>query len=95
MTHKTRFKTYLENLRNVIRAGDAREESFYAALADLIRGVAQTAGYSGVQVTILPRPTEAGNPDFRVWDGSSRIVGYIEAKAPTEELLDRWEDSAQ
>ncbi len=40
-------------------------------------------------MTIQPRPTEAGNPDFRVWDGTSRIVGYIEAKPPTEELLDR------
>ena len=95
MTYKTFFQAYLANLREIIRTGDAREESFYSALVDLLREVANSAGYSGVQVTILPRPTEAGNPDFRVWDGTSRIVGYIEAKRPTEELLDRWEDSKQ
>lgn len=96
MSHKkTYFKKYLENLANVFRAGDAREESFYSTLADLIRGVAKATGHCGVIVTVLPRPTEAGNPDFRVWDGMSRIVGYLEAKSPTEELLDRVEGSAQ
>ncbi|HEC35590.1 MAG TPA: DNA methyltransferase [Anaerolineae bacterium] len=96
MTHKnTLFKTYLENLRNIIRTGDAREESFYPALANLIWDVAKATGRAEVQVTILPRPTEAGNPDFRVWDGTSRIVGYMEAKPPTEELLDRVEASEQ
>ncbi len=92
---KTHFKTYLKKLTDVIRAGDAREESFYAALADLIRQVAQSTGHAEIRVTILPRPTEAGNPDFRVWDGTSRIAGYIEAKPPTEEYLDRVESSEQ
>lgn len=95
MQKKPYFRTYLENLTNVIRAGDAREESFYPALVHLIGNVAQATGRAQVQVTILPRPTEAGNPDFRIWDGASRIVGYIEAKPPTEELLDRIEASDQ
>ncbi len=92
---KSYFNTYLNTLRDVIGKGDAREESFYSALAELIRQVTKESGYPDIQVTILPRPTEAGNPDFRIWDGISRIVGYIEAKHPKEELLDRFEDSEQ
>ncbi len=92
---KAHFQAYLEKLRDIVRSGDAREESFYPALADLIHQIAAATGRADVQVTILPRPTEAGNPDFRVWDGASRIVGYIEAKPPTEELLDRIEGSEQ
>ena len=29
---------------------------------------------SGLHVTTLPKQTEAGNPDFRVWDGRARII---------------------
>ncbi len=97
MTHSERayFKTYLQRLVKIVRREDAREETFYPALADLIRQIAAATGRADIQVTILPRPTEAGNPDFRVWDGTSRIVGYIEAKPPSEELLDRVEHSEQ
>lgn len=42
----------------------------------------------------MPKKTEAGNPDFRVWDGKQKIVGYIEAKKPGENL-DDIEDSEQ
>jgi len=92
---KAYFQTYLKRLTEVARSGDAREESFYPALAELILQMARATARSKIQVTILPRPTEAGNPDFRVWDGTSRIVGYIEAKPPAEELLDKVEDSEQ
>jgi predicted helicase len=34
----------------------------------------------------LPKKTEAGNPDFRVWDGDNKVVGYIEAKVPNTDL---------
>ncbi len=47
-----------------------------------------------IQVTVLPKPTEAGNPDFRVWDGSYQVIGYIEAKAPGAKL-DQVETSEQ
>lgn len=95
MSQTKLFQVYLDNLTNINRAGDAREESFYPALKGLIENVAQKTRRSAVQVTIQPRPTEGGNPDFRVWDGTSRIVGYIEAKPPTEELLDRIESTEQ
>ena len=86
---------YLKNLADVARQGDAREESFYPALADMLDEVADATGRTHVHVTTLPRPTEGGNPDFRLWNGTDRIIGYVEAKKPTEEQLDSIENSEQ
>ncbi|MCK4237091.1 MAG: DNA methyltransferase, partial [Candidatus Krumholzibacteria bacterium] len=89
------FKRYLRNLSEVALRGDAREESFYSSLKDLLEQVSQQTGRADVHVTTLPKRTEAGNPDFRLWNGTDRIVGYIEAKNPTEERLDEIENSEQ
>ena len=70
MNQKTLFSTYLKNLAAVARQGDAREESFYPALADMLKEVATATGKTDVHVTTLPRPTEGGNPDFRLWNGT-------------------------
>ena len=77
------------------RQGDAREESFYPVLADMLGGMARATGKTNIHVTTLPRPTEGGNPDFRLWNGRDRIVGYIEAKPPKEERLDSIQDTEQ
>jgi very-short-patch-repair endonuclease len=90
---QTIFDTYLDALFNLGRRGDAREESYYPALKDLLEALAQAQGRA-MQVTMLPKPTEAGNPDFRVWDGSYQVIGYIEAKAPGANL-DQVETSEQ
>lgn len=95
MNQKTIFSTYLNNLAAVARQGDAREESFYPALADMLKEIAHATGKTDVHVTTLPRPTEGGNPDFRLWNGTDRIIGYVEAKKPTEERLDIIEKSEQ
>jgi hypothetical protein len=95
MSKKTLFSKYLKELSAVALQGDAREESFYPALADMLAEVAQTSGRTHVRVTTLPKPTDAGNPDFRLWNGTDRIVGYVEAKKPTEERLDLIADSEQ
>ena len=89
------FSAYLQKLANVARQGDAREESYYSTLSKMLEEFAQTAGRTHVHVTTLPRPTDGGNPDFRVWNGTDRIIGYIEAKNPTEEQLDHIEGSKQ
>jgi hypothetical protein len=47
-------------------AGDAREESYYDSLKDLFTDFPLDKGRK-TKVTILPKQTEAGNPDFRVW----------------------------
>ncbi len=95
MTKKTFCKEYLKSLTDVALRGDAREESFYTSLSQLVRKLANVTGRDSVHVTTLPKNTEAGNPDFRVWNGTDRIIGYIEAKQPTEERLDLIEDSEQ
>jgi len=59
MGQKTCFRAYLKNSIKVIRVGDGRGESFYPALADLIRQVAQATGRSEIQVAVLPRPLTA------------------------------------
>ena len=95
MIHKAIFAGYLKELYAVALQGDAREESFYPALADMFNGVAKAQGRKDVHVTTLPKSTDAGNPDFRLWNGTDRIIGYVEAKKPTEERLDGIEQSEQ
>jgi len=95
MSKKTLFAKYLKELSEVAFQGDAREESFYPALADMLSEVAKATGRMQVHVTTLPKQTDAGNPDFRLWNGIDRVVGYVEAKKPTEERLDLIEDSEQ
>jgi len=79
VAHEKLFKDYLKGLVETAQRGDAREESFYPVLATFIENFATATGRKNLHVTIQPRPTEGGNPDFRVWDGQGEIVGYIEA----------------
>ena len=86
---------YLQNIYETAQRGDAREESYYESLSGLLTNYTQSVGKTDIHITTLPKKTEAGNPDFRVWDGSHHIVGYLEAKAPTVEDLNRVERSEQ
>jgi len=81
------LRQYLKRILKVARLGDAREESFYSALETLLNEFAVSEKKKGVHVTSQPTRTDAGNPDFRVWD-ERRIVGYIEAKTPDRNLDD-------
>jgi len=94
-------KKYLSNLFKTYQKGDAREESYYKHLADFITAYSESernlpAGKARkkIDVTILPKKTEAGNPDFRIWDGRQKIIGYIEAKDLSVDL-NKIEDSEQ
>ncbi len=89
------IKQYLKNLTDTFNRGDAREESYYKHLDELIKQYANLRSIKNVDVTILPKKTEAGNPDFRIWDGKSHITGYIEAKDPSITNLDHIERSEQ
>jgi len=95
MNPKGMFKSYVKALAGVAQQGDAREESFYPCLAEMLAAMAEATGKKDVHVTTLPKPTDGGNPDFRLWNGKDRIVGYVEAKRATEEHLDLIEDSEQ
>ncbi len=86
--------SYLTKIHELASRGDAREESFYPLLAEVLKEFADSTG-KNVRITTLPKKTEAGNPDFRVWDGLQHITGYIEAKSPTIGDLNGIEDSEQ
>jgi predicted helicase len=88
------IKQYLHEIIKTTERGDAREESYYSALAGLFETFATGIGKTKIQITTLPKKTDAGNPDFRIWDGTQNIVGYIEAKKPGENL-DHIENSDQ
>ena len=92
---KEMLRPYLKKLFEVNKIGDAREESFYSTLEGLLNAYTEFVGRKNIHVTTLPKKTEAGNPDFRVWDGQQHIVGYIEAKAPAVEFLDQIETTDQ
>ncbi len=89
------LKSYLNEIYKIYINGDAREESYYSTLSNLIKKYAKSTRKNKIEITILPKKTDAGNPDFRVWDGSQHIIGYIEAKAPTQTNLDRIQASEQ
>ncbi|MGB9771956.1 MAG: type ISP restriction/modification enzyme [Candidatus Kapaibacteriota bacterium] len=88
------LKDYVKNICETATKGDAREESFYPALMDFLERYCQSTNRNNISITVLPKKTEAGNPDFKVWDGSQHITGYIEAKEPGKNL-DSVEDSEQ
>lgn len=79
---------YLKNITEVTKHGDGREESYYSALEQLFYNFSETQLKRKIHVTTLPKKTDAGNPDFRIWDGRMHVTGYIEAKAPTTQNLD-------
>ena len=92
---KQLLEQYLKNLTNTFQRGDAREESYYANLDELIKKTAVFLKVKNIDITILPKKTEAGNPDFRIWDGKNHITGYIEAKDPSTANLDYIEGTEQ
>lgn len=86
MKLETRLKHYFQALHETARRGDAREESFYPTLRTFLSEWAGQQGHEGIHITVNPRPTEGGNPDFRIWDGDQRVIGYVEAKQPGADL---------
>jgi len=89
------LKSYFKKIFEIASRGDATEESYYSALESLLNEYAESYGKKNIHITTLPKKTDAGNPDFRVWDGKQHIVGYIEAKALTTEYLDQIETTEQ
>ncbi len=82
------LRSYLKKIYEIIQRGDAREETYYSTLEKLLQEYSESINKKDIKITTLPKQTEAGNPDFRVWDGKQHIVGYIEAKKPGSNLDD-------
>jgi hypothetical protein len=89
------MQSYMLSLFEAGKTGDATEQSYYSSLSVLIEGIALLQKRKYIKVTTLPKRTEAGNPDFRVWDGGQNIVGYVEAKAPDTANLEQVETTDQ
>ena len=85
------LKVYLKEIFEIANRGDAREESYYSCLETLLKDYIKSTSKADIYITTLPKKTEAGNPDFRIWDRKQHIVGYIEAKEPSVENLDQIE----
>ena len=88
------IETYLKEIASITKRGDAREESYYSTLKSLLEEFSRVKRKKTVHVTVLPKPTQGGNPDLRVWDGKHSQVGYVEAKPPKSNL-DDVEDTEQ
>lgn len=82
---KKLLTAYMKAIAATTIQGDAREESYYDSLKTLFSDFPLEKERK-TKVTVLPKQTEAGNPDFRIWDGNHFIVGYIEAKPPGTNL---------
>lgn len=63
------IKEYLKRIFEVASHGDDREESYYSTIEKLFDEYTSSTGKMHIKLTTLPKKTEAGNPDFRVWDG--------------------------
>ena len=87
------LKSYLSQIIKTYNKGDATEVSYYHILKELIDEYS-IEQRKKIEVTILPKKTEAGNPDIRIWDGKFRVIGYIEAK-DFGKNLDNYENSEQ
>ncbi|MBV6342770.1 type ISP restriction/modification enzyme [Candidatus Magnetobacterium casense] len=86
---------YIGDITRTFNRGDAREESYYPALEGLLKEYLCLTGRQDLVVTTLPKKTDGGNPDFRLWDGRQHITGYIEAKEPSTDDLGKTERTEQ
>ncbi len=95
MAFRASVEKYLKAVAAQVRQGDAREESYYDALKALFVELGPQDSNAHTTLTVLPRETEAGNPDMRVWSGDQHVIGYVECKEPNQTNLDRVEVSEQ
>jgi type I restriction-modification system DNA methylase subunit len=95
MTFRASVERYLGAVAQQYHRGDAREESYYDVLKQLWEALGSQVSSEHATLTVLPRQTEAGNPDMRVWSGQQHVTGYIEAKEPGIANLDHVEVSEQ
>lgn len=81
--------TDVERLSEIMQRGDAKEETFYPVLETLIKTLSDELDHQS-DVTTLPKRTEAGNPDFRVWNGRHQVTCYHSIKLQ-EEIDERYQ----
>jgi len=80
------FRKYLEALSVAAQHQDATEGTFYPPLKTLVENLATLLGHRKIVVVSQPRAVDGNMPDFRVWDGNTKVIGYTEAKPPNPRL---------
>jgi predicted helicase len=80
------LQTFISDVARILNNDDYREETFYNAFEQLMRSAGEELEVRKLDVTTLPKKTDAGNPDFRIWDGIAHNYGYVEAKKPDADL---------
>jgi len=56
------LKPYLKRIYEIANRGDAREESYYSVLEGLLKEYTESVCKRNIQITTLPKKTEAGEP---------------------------------
>ena len=77
---------YIADIDGIGKQGDATEPSYRTPIQTMLQAAAQEFG---ADVDILHEPGRAkqfGSPDFRVSAKGGGVVGYVECKAPGENL---------
>ncbi|NLI56143.1 N-6 DNA methylase [bacterium] len=89
------IERYIKDINTKYDKGDTTEPSFYETLKSLIENYSKKFLNFNIDVRILPRKTEGGNPDIKVSKENNEIIGYIEVKDLKIENLDKIEESEQ
>jgi len=91
---KTFIESYLKDIFQTYQTGEATEASYYSHLRNFLEKYLALSGEQ-TEITIQPRRTDVGIPDFLLKTKKNQIIGYIEAKDITEKNLSYVEDSEQ
>lgn len=84
---------YFRDIYKTYKTGDATEASYYSDLKNLLENFLKSKGIDP-NITIQPRRTKAGIPDFTIRKGKE-LIGYIEAKDLTINDLETIEETEQ
>lgn len=74
------FEKYLSEIFKKYKKGDSSERNYYSTLENLLKE------YKKAEVSIEPRNSSVGIPDFKVESGKGLLFGYIEAKDTGRDL---------
>jgi len=90
----TVIESYLNDIFQTYQTGEATEASYYSHLKNFLEQYLTLSGQQ-TEITIQPRRTDVGIPDFLLKTKKNQTIGYIEAKDITEKNLSYVEDSEQ
>src|SRR5450756_3077534 len=82
-------KTAYEIMPSLVGSEMCIRDRYYDVLKQLWEELGSQLSSAHATLTVLPRQTEAGNPDMRVWSGQQHVTGYIEAVCRQRSEIDQ------